>query len=704
MTIGVGIGLPIYADGTSGSTNTHTIMHLTSDQLAQMQKDYYATPKYPATGLTAAQAVPKGSLSLLSYLPYVPSQRNQGSCGNCFVWGTTGAIEIDHNVNFGISNRLSTQYFDDNYGLGPTQHLDSACGGGWPATVTSLYNTLQKVIPWSNTNAYWGDGNDPENQPYGPTTPPLSAISTNPFYPLNSYSLTTITTQGVSQSTAINNIKSALNAHKAVIWCFMMNDDGWNGPNGFYNFWRNDASTAIFDPSPYMVDNQNGGHCVDIVGYDDTNPSAPYWLVVNSWGAPSNRPDGTFRLNMNMNYNAYSDHPSYNWFQTISSNYVTPVITKISPSTGSANGGNSVTITGSGFIELSSVQFGTTPASIVYSPNQITATAPAHAAGTVDITVHAFGGTSPVVAADQYTYIAAPTVTSVSPNSGPLAGGNTVTINGANLYGTTNVYFGKTLATNVKVVARCLYNPILKECIPLYPLQYYVTATAPAGTAGVVDVTVKTPGGISATSAADQYTYEAPPTVTSISPNSGSTAGGVNVTINGANLFGTTAVTIGGNPATNVVVQWQPPIIFNKIIIRLGYYYVTATVPAGSAGTVDTTVTTPSGTSASSAADGFTYVALPTVTSVSPNSGSKAGGTVVTITGTGFNGVTGIMFGTTPAFSVSESLTANNQKLTSTGTQITIVSPPHAAGVVNVTVTNLGGTSATSTADQFTYK
>jgi hypothetical protein len=85
--------------------------------------------------------------------------------------------------------------------------------------------------------------------------------------------------------------------------------------------------------------------------------------------------------------------------------------------------------------------------------------------------------------------------------------------------------------------------------------------------------------------------------------------------------------------------------------------------------------------------------APPTVTGVVPNSGPTAGGTTVTITGTGFQCVTGVKFGTTPAggFTVVSP------------TQITATSPPGAVGPVDVTVTTCDGTSPTSTADQFTY-
>jgi hypothetical protein len=88
--------------------------------------------------------------------------------------------------------------------------------------------------------------------------------------------------------------------------------------------------------------------------------------------------------------------------------------------------------------------------------------------------------------------------------------------------------------------------------------------------------------------------------------------------------------------------------------------------------------------------------ATPTVSSLSPNTGTIAGGDTVTITGTGFTGATSVTFGgmATTSFSV-----------TGGGTSITVTSPATTTtGVVNVTVTTPGGTSAVSAGDQFTYK
>ena len=137
-----------------------------------------------------------------------------------------------------------------------------------------------------------------------------------------------------------------------------------------------------------------------------------------------------------------------------------------------------------------------------------------------------------------------------------------------------------------------------------------------------------------------QAVAAAPPTVTGISPTSGPAAGGTSVTITGTGFTGATAVDFGTTAATNVTVVNDTTI--------------TADSPAGT-GIVDVTVTTPGGTSATSAADQFTYIAAaaPTVTAISPTSGPAAGGTLVTITGTGFTGATAVDFGTTAATNVT---------------------------------------------------
>ncbi|MGA8863485.1 MAG: IPT/TIG domain-containing protein [Gallionella sp.] len=157
------------------------------------------------------------------------------------------------------------------------------------------------------------------------------------------------------------------------------------------------------------------------------------------------------------------------------------------------------------------------------------------------------------------------------------------------------------------------------------------------------------------------------PTVTAISPTSGTTAGGTSVTITGTNFTGATAVTIGGAAATGITV--------------VNATTITATTPAGTAGAKNVVVTTPAGTGTGISL--YTYATAPTVTAISPTSGPAAGGTSVTITGTNFTGATAVTIGGAAATSV----------VVVSATSITAVTPAGTAGAQNVAVTTPGGTA-----------
>src|SRR5262249_41317928 len=160
------------------------------------------------------------------------------------------------------------------------------------------------------------------------------------------------------------------------------------------------------------------------------------------------------------------------------------------------------------------------------------------------------------------------------PTGGAAAGGDVVTISGVNFTGVTTVSFGADAA---------LFT---------FNSDTQISATSPAGT-GTVDVTVVTPAGTSPTGAVDQFTYTPPaPQVTSVSPTTGSSAGGDQVVIAGSDFTGVTAVSFGASAA-----------LFNFD----SDVQITATSPAGT-GSVDVTVTTPGGVLATGPADQFTYV------------------------------------------------------------------------------------------------
>jgi len=120
----------------------------------------------------------------------------------------------------------------------------------------------------------------------------------------------------------------------------------------------------------------------------------------------------------------------------------------------------------------------------------------------------------------------------------------------------------------------------------------------------------------------------------------------------------------------------------------------TFSVTLNTAGSKSITATDTVTSSITGTSSGVTVsLPLPTVTAVSPNAGPTTGGTSVTITGTNLTGATAVKFGSTNATNV----------VVVSATSITATSPAGSAGAVDVTVTTLGGTSATSGADQFTY-
>jgi hypothetical protein len=254
-----------------------------------------------------------------------------------------------------------------------------------------------------------------------------------------------------------------------------------------------------------------------------------------------------------------------------------------------------------------------------------------------------------------------PQLTTVSPTSGPAAGGTTVTLTGQNFASGATVTVGGTAATGVVVVSGT-----------------QITAKTPPHAQGSANVTVTNPGGQSATLAGG-FTFVAPaPTITGVSPASGTTAGGSAVTLTGQNFASGARVTFGGAAATSVVV--------------VSATQITANTPPHAQGSVNVTVTNSDGQSGT-LASGFTFVALaPTVTSVSPNSGPSGGGTRVTLTGMSFVSGATVTFGGAAATSV----------VVASATQISAVTPPHRSGGVNVVVTNPGGQTGTL-AGGFTY-
>ncbi len=193
---------------------------------------------------------------------------------------------------------------------------------------------------------------------------------------------------------------------------------------------------------------------------------------------------------------------------------------------------------------------------------------------------NASGGTSYGLDREFTTLSDPPTVTGVLPNAGLQQGGTAVTVSGSGFTEVVAVKFGSHVAAAVEVKS---------------PTS--LRATAPGGT-GTVDVTVVSSGGTSSVVPQDQFTYVAPgsaPIVKKLAPDEGPSGGGTTVTVTGKGFTGVTAVSFGAVGAGSFTVRSTTEIL--------------AVSPAAGLGTVDVTVTTPNGTSATSNKDGFTFVA-----------------------------------------------------------------------------------------------
>lgn len=381
-----------------------------------------------------------------------------------------------------------------------------------------------------------------------------------------------------------------------------------------------------------------------------------------------------------------------------------PSVGTLSTPGGTAAGGTTVTLTGSGFTGASAVYFGTIPAAsfAVVNDGTITAVSPPAPSQTVNTTTSIVvigpGGISVPAGADQWTWNAvpvslpgAPAVSSVSPASGPAAAGTSVTINGSGFSGASAVYFGTIPAVAFTVVS-----------------DSRITATAPASpypTENVLTgVTVVGPGGSSAPVTADQFEWTPPPAapgpgapvVTGVSPSTGPSSGGTVITVSGSGMTGATQVYFGSTPAASWTVDSDGSVTA-----------VSPPSPSSAAQvTGDVTVLGPGGLSATIPADQFVWQPAPaapqpnapSVSGVSPSALAASGGTTVTITGSGFSGATAVFFGNLAALS----FTVVN------GTTISAVVPPapstSVTTITSVTVVTAGGASAAAAGAGFTWE
>lgn len=331
--------------------------------------------------------------------------------------------------------------------------------------------------------------------------------------------------------------------------------------------------------------------------------------------------------------------------------YDPPTITSLSSNSGTTAGGQPVTVTGTGFIAPVTITVGGTSASnvTVLDDTSVSFDTPAGAAGAASVVLTSVGQT----ASTTYTYVnPPPAITSFTPSSGSKAGDDTIVITGSGFLSGATVSIGGANASSVSVDS-----------------STQITAVTPPGTSATAAVMVTNTDAQSVT-AGSTYAY-VNPSISSLSPSSGTTSGGTTVTITGAGLAGASGVTIGGNAAAIVSNSGT------QIII---------TTPVGGLPGPESLVVTVAGNTATST---YTYTApAPAITSINPTTGPTGGGTTVTITGTDLGGVTSVTFALTPATIVSQS-----------ATQIVVLSPAGVAGVAQIVVADGAQTASAN----FTY-
>ncbi|MFM7261297.1 MAG: IPT/TIG domain-containing protein, partial [bacterium] len=325
-----------------------------------------------------------------------------------------------------------------------------------------------------------------------------------------------------------------------------------------------------------------------------------------------------------------------------------PTIASVTPAAGPTAGGTTITIAGTDLAGATVKVGGVAATNVVATATSVTCATPPGTLGAKDVVVSTLGGD--VVRAGGFTYMGSPTIATVTPSSGPAAGGTAISITGTNLAGAT-VKIGTSNATSVVASSTS------------------ITCISPAGSAGAKDVLVTAPGGVATKTAG--FTYLPTPTIAGVTPSVGPLAGGTTVTITGTNLAGA-SVTIGGLSAS---------------VVSATSTSVTCTTPAATAGSKDVVVTNANGTA--TRANGFSYVGAPSIASVTPSAGPLAGGTTITIAGSFLAGATVKVGG------------VNATNVVATASSITCTTPAGTAGAKDVLVTTAGGLA--TAIDAFTH-
>lgn len=294
---------------------------------------------------------------------------------------------------------------------------------------------------------------------------------------------------------------------------------------------------------------------------------------------------------------------------------------------------------------------------------EISVIIPPHVPALTDVVVTAPDGQVDVLAR-AFTYSALPTLQNVTPTSGPSAGGTTIAITGANFQQGATVRLGGAICTNLVVVD-----------------ANNVTCRTPSGTNGAATLVLTNADGGS-TSLALAFTYVPAPQVSNMVPRVGPETGGVVATITGSHFF------VG---QTKPTVRVGATVIDPAQVTVNGTTSIAIVIPPGS-GSNDVRVTNPDG-QFGTLFDGFTYIPPllpPSITFVTPTSGTTLGGDAVRIAGSNFLDGARVYFGVDPDW-----YEADDVQVANNGTLLRLITPAAPEGMTDVRVVNSDGQEAT---------
>jgi hypothetical protein len=377
---------------------------------------------------------------------------------------------------------------------------------------------------------------------------------------------------------------------------------------------------------------------------------------------------------------------------------VVPRISAVAPNQGPTIGAPSapgqdftnpaIRITGCGFTAATAVLFGATPSPsfTVQDDTVIFAVPPTPGSGTVDIRVVTPLGISSIVPIGRFTYVTPPVITAITPSTGSVCGSTTVVLTGSGFTNVGSVSVEGTAAQSFTVDSDTQITVLtsvadVSGSVDRVEVVKFLAASALAPEfansgffVGSFDMRARTGLNHPGTPAYASVVQPAVARVSGVAPNQGPTIGAPSapgqdftnraIRITGCGFTGATGVLFGATPSPSFTVQ-DDAVIF-------------AVPPTPGSGTVDIRVVTPLGTSATTLIDRFAYVAPPTVTTITPSTGSVCGNSTVVLTGSGFSNVGAVSLDGIPV----QSYTVNSDTQITAFTSVSDVAG-NVAGSVN---------------------